>query len=210
MVGIYKITSPTGRVYIGQSTNIPSRWNVYKTLHASIKKQTKLYRSLAKYGPQNHCFEVLLECNSLELNNWERHYQEKFNVLDGGLNCKLTNCDDRSGKVSKETIKKRIATFKKNKHSWWKGKKRGSFTSEHKQKLSVSNTGKVQSTEQIQKRLSSSVGKNIKPLICINTGEVFITQLTAAKHYNIHKRSVEAVLHGQTNKTKNGLIFKFI
>ena len=31
MTGIYKITSPTGRIYIGQSVDIYYRWNDYKT-----------------------------------------------------------------------------------------------------------------------------------------------------------------------------------
>jgi hypothetical protein len=30
MIGIYKITNPTGRIYIGQTTNHIVRWNKYK------------------------------------------------------------------------------------------------------------------------------------------------------------------------------------
>jgi len=43
MVGIYKIISPTNKIYIGQSTNIENRWIKYKCLDCKV--QIKLYRS---------------------------------------------------------------------------------------------------------------------------------------------------------------------
>lgn len=59
-IGIYKITSPSGKLYIGQSINIKRRFNYYKGLHC--KKQIKLYNSLLKHGFENHKCEV---CYSL-------------------------------------------------------------------------------------------------------------------------------------------------
>ena len=48
-IGIYKIVSPSEKIYIGQSINIEKRWEKnYKTL--KCKTQTKLYNSLKKYG----------------------------------------------------------------------------------------------------------------------------------------------------------------
>ena len=41
MVGIYKITNPSGKIYIGQSVNIDNRISSYKNL--KCKNQTKLY-----------------------------------------------------------------------------------------------------------------------------------------------------------------------
>ena len=49
MIGIYKITSPTNKIYIGQSTNIENRWNDYYKM-IRCKRQTRLYNSLKKYG----------------------------------------------------------------------------------------------------------------------------------------------------------------
>lgn len=45
---IYKITSPSGRVYIGQTGLLKKRINAYK--HARCRKQRKLYNSIVKYG----------------------------------------------------------------------------------------------------------------------------------------------------------------
>ena len=43
-IGIYKITSLTGKVYIGQSTNLEKRKDDYVKLRCN--KQPKLYNSL--------------------------------------------------------------------------------------------------------------------------------------------------------------------
>ena len=51
--GIYKITSPSGKIYIGCSNNIYKRWSRYRHPE-SIKKQTYIYNSLIKYGVENH------------------------------------------------------------------------------------------------------------------------------------------------------------
>ena len=113
MIGIYKITNPKGKIYIGQSVNIKSRFYMYKMLHC--KSQPKLYNSLLKYGSEKHTFEILEECDISELNHKERYYQDYFNVLLNGLNCMLTKSDDSSGRKSLECIAKRINTMKNNK-----------------------------------------------------------------------------------------------
>lgn len=105
MIGIYKITSPTGKIYIGQSTDIESRFVKYKYL--DCKSQTILYHSLNKYGFENHKFEVILECNSDKLNDNERHYQDLYKCVSvDGLNCKLTKSKDKSGFLSEKTKEK--------------------------------------------------------------------------------------------------------
>jgi group I intron endonuclease len=101
MIGIYKITSPSNKIYIGQTINYEKRIKKYKSLEC--KKQTVLYRSFLKYGVENHQFEIIEECDIKELNEKERYYQDYYDVLNIGLNCKLTNTDDKSGKLSEET-----------------------------------------------------------------------------------------------------------
>ena len=101
MIGIYKITSPSGRVYIGQSTDIERRFREYKS-YRSIS-QTKLHRSFLKYGVSNHSFEVIIECKIKDLNRLERYFQDYYDVLVKGLNCILTKSGDKSGVLSNET-----------------------------------------------------------------------------------------------------------
>lgn len=100
MIGIYKITSPTGRIYIGQSINLLMRFKSYKKL--ACKSQPKLYNSFIKHGFASHKIEVLEFCETSELNNRERHYQDLYNTQKSGLNCRLTDSLTASGKLSKE------------------------------------------------------------------------------------------------------------
>lgn len=111
MIGIYKITSPSKKIYIGQSIDIEKRFNEYKRL--SCKGQIKLYSSLKKYGFEKHKFEVLLECSSDELNEFERYYQDLYCATNrNGLNLKLTKTNDRKCEHSEET-KLKISINKK-------------------------------------------------------------------------------------------------
>ena len=71
--GIYKIKSPSGRVYIGQSKDIVyERFKRYKKLRC--KGQPILYRSLLKYGVENHTFEIIEECSVEDLDCRERYF----------------------------------------------------------------------------------------------------------------------------------------
>lgn len=107
IVGIYKITSPIGKINIGQSTNIENRWaNAYK--NNKCKRQKKLYNSLKKYGVKNHTFEIIHLCKEEELNYWEDYYVKFYdtfntpnglNLREGGGN-KGRPCDDSRKRMS--------------------------------------------------------------------------------------------------------------
>ena len=55
--GIYKLTSPSGKCYIGQSTDMVQRILKYKRLQC--KSQIKLYNAIQKYGFENFKRETL-------------------------------------------------------------------------------------------------------------------------------------------------------
>jgi hypothetical protein len=102
MIGIYKITSPTNKIYIGQSTNIENRKYYYNSIKCD--KQPKLYNSLLKYGWEQHIFEVIEECLEEQLNEREIYWGNYFKVLgENGLNLRL---GDANGLCSEETKQK--------------------------------------------------------------------------------------------------------
>lgn len=105
MIGIYKITSPSNKVYIGQSIDIDKRFNQYRSI-SQTRKQKRLHHSFRKHGIDNHIFEVLEECSIGSLNQRERYYQDFYNVLEFGLNCLLTDTNECIKVYSKETIEK--------------------------------------------------------------------------------------------------------
>lgn len=90
MIGIYKITSPSGKIYIGQSVNIEKRFIQYKCTKA--KTQTRLHYSFIKYGVDKHKFEIVCECKKTELHDLETYYQRLYCVVNqNGLNCFINN-----------------------------------------------------------------------------------------------------------------------
>lgn len=107
MTGIYSIKSPSGKIYIGQSRNIKSRFRDHRTTRFPYCRY--LNNSIKKYGSGNHVFEILHELpNDVEqsvLDSYEILYMdfcrttgfELLNIKEGGL----------SGRHSEET-KKRI------------------------------------------------------------------------------------------------------
>jgi group I intron endonuclease len=103
---IYKITNPKGLVYIGQTINFDARMRAYRG--KSRVAQPRIKGSILKYGFENHKVEIICECQDSQLNELERYYQDLYNVLDrkSGLNLRLTETSDRSGKLSEETKQK--------------------------------------------------------------------------------------------------------
>ena len=75
-----KITSPSERVYIGQTTYFVTRQNAYKRLaeateevakNMSAWQQPKLRNSLRKYGYEAHKIEIVLQCSVHDLDMYE-------------------------------------------------------------------------------------------------------------------------------------------
>jgi group I intron endonuclease len=80
ITGIYKITNPKGKVYIGQSVNIYSRKRKYIT--NNVKGQPLINRSISKYGWENHIFDIIEESPLEQLNEretyWKQYYLDQF------------------------------------------------------------------------------------------------------------------------------------
>jgi len=117
MTGIYKITSPNGMIYIGQSINIMERFKTYRRMH--LKGQVKLLNSFKKYGVNKHVFEILEICSIDELDNKEIHYSQIFDSVNPLKGLNIRPC----------------------------GRGKGPLPDSVKQKISQSNKGKIVSTE---------------------------------------------------------------
>lgn len=115
--GIYKITSPTGRIYIGQSVNVLARWQSHRT---DRRQNTILCNSILKHGYDSHKFEILERCKESDLNRLEKHYVDKFdsfnsitgmNLRDGG-GSHGRFCDATKQKISRTRIERKIKASK--------------------------------------------------------------------------------------------------
>jgi len=94
---IYKLTSPSGKSYIGQTIQpFEKRWNTHK--RRAIKKTCNgcwaLNAALVKYGYESFTTEILLYCNPEQLNYYECQtinlhntlYPNGYNLVAGGNN----------------------------------------------------------------------------------------------------------------------------
>lgn len=182
MIGIYKITSPIGRIYIGQSIEIENRLHRYSLGYCNA--QPKLCRSITKYGWENHIFEILEICLENELNSKERYYQEYYNVLVNGLNCILTSTKDKSGKMSLESrlkLKQSLTGRKLSKNhciNISKALRKRIVTQETKDKIGYSQKGKPRNPASIQKMTITRRSQKL-----ISPKRVAIVQLTIDDKY---------------------------
>lgn len=197
-IGIYKITSPTNKIYIGQSKNIYKRFKQYYSFNKSNKSQIKLWRSLKKYGCDNHIFEIIEECKFEDLNIKERYWQEYYNVIDRdkGLNLVLVKTDVKPKKFSKETrLKMSIAAI---------GKKKKPFSKIQLKRMSESHKGKTFSRK-TRNRMGIPVLQYDKDLNLINE---YPTITEASNITKIHLSNIQRVCKGK-RKTAGGYIWKY-
>lgn len=129
IVCIYKITSPSGKVYIGQTVDYAARMRSYKG--GFCKNQLKLVASIKKYGWKKHKMEILHRCNTDELNALELYYIELFQscLSDNGMN--LKHGGGSNSKHSEETKAKMSLAAKGR-----------VFSDQHRENLSRANSGK--------------------------------------------------------------------
>lgn len=215
--GIYKITSPLGRIYIGQSVDIRVRFSKYRGGHC--KGQVRLNASFEKYGVNAHEFEVIENCHAKLLNEKERFYQDKFNVTgSNGLNCKLTEANGKSGRLSKET-KNAISMAHTGKKATQETRARmskariGKRMPEDQRLKMVGRQISEQAKEKHRKRMMGNqftkgvTQVNARQIIDVSTGAVYESTRKAALYLGIKQRTLKAWLDGQS---KNKSTMEFI
>lgn len=125
---IYKITSPSGRIYIGKSVNIKKRLSSYKTLNCA--SQPILFGSFKKYGYENHKIEIIdsfLGGNTYASGKeifWIRSFMSQYHKYpkERGMNLTIGGDGATGLKMSSES-KEKMSLMKKGKPPPNKGKK---------------------------------------------------------------------------------------
>lgn len=214
MIGIYKITSPTKRIYIGQSLNIEKRFKHYYSY--DCKGQPRLYNSLLKHGIKKHSFEIIHYCTVLELNELERYYQDLYNCLNSGLNCTLTTSKNSVGYLSMETKNKISKSTTGNKNHFFNKThsdetklkiklNRTGLKATNETKLKMSNTrkgvlrGSFSDTHKKNISLAKSNTKNpkkCKTILDIQTGVFYYSVLEICDLYKLKYSTLRCKLNG--------------
>jgi group I intron endonuclease len=196
MIGIYKITNPEDKIYIGYTTNLYKRINYYK-INKGIK-QTKLYNSIIQYNWEQHKIELIEECTKDELRNKEQYWINYYNSWNDGLNSNpggggiITHTDETKQLIS------RMGQANKGKRiiSHWKGKSRGE---EFARNMSLSRTGKPNP-------------KNAKPILQYDLKNNFIKEWSSIKEANLYlgkDKDSSAISECCRKKRQNAYKFKW-
>ena len=192
---IYKIVSPTGRIYVGKTNNLEKRFSHYKAKYKM--SQPLLNRSLKKYGWEAHTWEVLEEGYDTHdnVNEREMFYIKELQSFHydnpNGLNLTLGGEGGRVGKGRRKLTEKQreVALKCLEKANEYNKKYRvyKPLTQEQKDNLREKNLGE-----------NSPVGKVI---INLENGIYYDTIREAADSLNINVNSLRGKL---TGNWKNG------
>jgi group I intron endonuclease len=222
-VGIYKITNPKGKVYIGQSINIERRFSRYRNIHER-DKQPKIYNSLKKYGFEKHLFEIIEECSVEQLNEqetyWKQYHLDQMednwnmvlfcNIHDtgGGPLSKETKqkiSNSTKGKIVSEATKSKISESKKGKLNFLNRKPRKEGSGEN---ISKGKVGKKVNKIYSNKNKPNHLLR--KPILQYSIDGNFIKEWSCQSEAVIstNSPSIQRALKGKI-QTSGGYIWKY-
>ncbi len=200
MIGIYKITSPSGKIYVGKSINIEDRIKSYKYV-GRRKLQRRLNNSINKYGLENHVFEIIELCTLDNIDEREIYWIKYYNCVETGLN--LTYGGE-GGIPSQEVRIKKSKSMKGKTHS-----------EETKNKMRLAKQGHTMYTQEWYNNMKKSTwssGTSSKPIQQLDLNGNIINEFKsitdAKKALNVKSTSINNVLIG-ISKTAHGYKWKF-
>ena len=178
--GIYKIERLSdGAIYIGQSVNIKSRFNLHRHhLRKGKHSNQHLQNAFNKYGEGDFAFSLIEECEDHDLDYLEQHYLDQARISGKVVfNCgDVATCPNRGrklGPLSEEHRKKISESVKGYKKS-----------DEERRVISERSKGRIVSDASRKKMSEAKLGKKLS--------EETRAKLSIAKKGKPHKVSEEA------------------
>lgn len=135
---IYKITSPSGKVYIGQTTNLKRRLNAYR--NQLCKGQRHLYHSLMKYGAEKHSYQIVHELPNDVTSDILNDLEILYISLYSNCGIALLNGSEGGGGLRRKMTEEHIKKAQQNK-------------------------GKIKHSEESKRKISQSLLKHYRPIL---------------------------------------------
>lgn len=217
VAGIYKITSPKGKVYIGQSWIINQRKKKYKGKSKDFKKQGKLYNSVQKYGWNSHKHEIIHElppdCTQEVMDRYEVLYWELYKACGVEmLNIREPGSRGKHSQKTKDKIKKskkKEAILNKGVNHLFYNKRQ---SIEHKEKVKSLHIGE-KSYMFGKKGLNHPcyghrIGPKYQKVLNVETGEIYKSVTEAARICEIAYKSLKKYLNNPLDNKTNLILLK--
>lgn len=209
-----------GKKYVGQTTKTITERAGNSGIN--YKKEWLFWRAIQKYGWSAFSVEIIetVEAESIKdlrkrLNSSEKHWISFYHTYVNDPECWGYNADmGGNTHPTSEEARRKISASLKGKAPWNKGLTKE--TDERIRNAKPSSTcykkGHLNSPEIMQRAHEASRGENskvAKKVICVETGEVFVSGADAARKYNCSPANISQCLHGAA-KTAVGLHWKFL
>lgn len=160
--GIYAITSPSGRKYIGSARNLRARWRLHVlTLKAGTHHCAPLLRASRKYGLDALTFTVLEHCEIAQLIKKEQTYIDNYGFATlyninpiAGSRLGAVNTPEHCQRISDA---QRGKTLSAEHVAKLRAAKRPRLSMEQRAKISLAHKGRVKSATE---RANISAARN--------------------------------------------------
>ena len=197
LCGIYCIENKINhKKYIGQSIDIQTRWYAHKNkLNNNSHANCYLQRSWNKYKEDSFNFYILELCDNELLDEREVYYIKYYNTMLNEFGYKL----ESGGKLNKQFSEDSKKKMSKNRKGKTCGEKHYAW-GKHLSKEHV---------EKIREYASSKHGKQCyqsKPVICLNTMEIFECIQDGAKKYHCDATNISRCCKGHPKYRYCGLL----
>ena len=230
--GIYMCTcNGNGKSYIGQAKDVKDR----KCEHLSELRGGRhfnqyLQRSYNKYGEDSFIWRVLEYCNEDELNNKEIYWIAYYDTYKNGFNANEGGGGNRGYKRTEETRKKSAETLKKvwaeseNRHKEFSERmtgdknpmygKTGALNPAYGKNHSGENNGMygkhhTEKAKELNRQAHlGAKNKNSKPVVCVETGEIFASQGEAGRAKHCDSTTINKCCNG-VKKTAGGYHWRY-
>lgn len=211
--GIYKCTClSNSRSYIGQTRFLMRRKNDHiRELRNNRHSNRHFQNAWNKYGEENFTWKVIEYCSVELLDEREIYWIEYYDSFKSGFN--LTTGGSNGCKYSEESRRKHREKMLGEKNPMYG--KTGKLNPAYGRNMSGENSpsyGKHHTEEAKEKNRQAHLGRNnvgSKPVICIETNELFFSMQLAGAAKNCDPASIGRVCKGKRLKTCGGYHWRF-
>lgn len=212
---IYKITSPSGKLYVGKTYDLRKRVNAYKCDVRKNRKDLKLHNSLRKYGWDAHVLEIIEEVSDELMNEREIYWISELNTYcygnPNGLNMTKGGDGQRNSWMNDLKRRKKQSKLFSGEGNPFYGK---THSEEYKIKKSreVSEYNKKNNVKIPEWGVEKGREKVRRKIVCYDSAGKFVKEYNsiaeASKELNISHSSIDPVLSGKRTNA-GGYVFRY-